>query len=252
MEYLITQLPLFVSLGATIVTVHLIVRLRRLEPLPVTFPSPKSEALIALIPLLVLVAVMALALWGAATTRSEPSAGMAAAPYTFAHALRQLALNLIIFLPFALVMLVRKHGLKTIGLTGNNLPESTLVGIVSGVAAGAVYGMLSTTFWFSAETVHRLVAQLGVGFSEEAIFRGFLQTRFSAWLGMYKGELLTAVLFALVHIPQRLFAATAGVDLLIDLFVLLVWGLVFGWAMRRLGNIAGLSILHAIINLFAP
>jgi membrane protease YdiL (CAAX protease family) len=180
MEYLIAQLPLFVSLGATIVVVHLIVRLRRLKPLTVTFPSPKSEALIALIPLLVLVALMALALWGAATTRSEPSSGMAAAPYTLAHALRQLALNLIIFLPFAVVMLVRKHGLRTIGLTRHNLPESTLVGIVSGVAAGAVYGMLSTTFWFSAETVHRVVAQLGVGFSEEAIFRGFLQTRFSA------------------------------------------------------------------------
>jgi membrane protease YdiL (CAAX protease family) len=68
---------------------------------------------------------------------------------------------------------------------------------------------------------------------------------------VYKGELLTAVLFALVHIPQRLFTATNGVDLLIDLFVLLVWGLVFGWAMRRLGNIVGLALLHAIINVVA-
>jgi membrane protease YdiL (CAAX protease family) len=246
MAYFLTQLPLLASLGAVLLIVFLFGRASKLAPLFPVFQSPKKEALIALIPLAILgafVVFMAVMVWKPGDASAEPGS------YTFGQALQQLIANLIILLPFAAVVGIRRQGLETIGLSRHSLLPSLLVGLIASGVTMVIYRYPISALWMKPGEIYRLVAQLGVGISEEAIFRGFLQTRFTAWMGARRAEIITAVTFALFHIPQRIAHGIAGASLAVDLLVLLAWGLVFGWAMRKMGNIAGLSLLHAVFNL---
>lgn len=246
MAYFLTQLPLLASLVAVLLIVSLFGQLPKREPQPLTFQSPITEALIALIPLAILgafVVFMAVMVWRPGEASADP------APYTFGQAIQQLIANLIILLPFAAVVGIRRQGMETIGISRHNLIVSLLVGLIASGATMVIYGYPITALWMKPGEVYRLIAHLGVGISEEAIFRGFLQTRFTAWLGALRGEIIIAVTFALIHIPQRIANDVAGASLATDLLVLLAWGLVFGWAMRKIGNMTGLALLHAVFNL---
>jgi membrane protease YdiL (CAAX protease family) len=149
-------------------------------------------------------------------------------------------------------MLLRRQDPKTIGASRHNLSASVIGGLVASVIASLIRGRLSFSFWLSALTIYRLIAQLGVGFSEEAIFRGYLLTRFSAQFKRTTAELLTAGMFAVVHIPQRLFKKSTAKELIVDLVMLFAWGWVFNVIKRRTGNITGLALLHAVVNVVEP
>jgi membrane protease YdiL (CAAX protease family) len=74
------------------------------------------------------------------------------------------------------------------------------------------------------------------GFCEEFAFRGFLQRIFSERLGGMKGFLLTAFLFALMHLDPWNFA---GVFLL---------GLFLGYLVYLTGNLWVAILMHALAN----
>ena len=84
-----------------------------------------------------------------------------------------------------------------------------------------------------------------VGFSEEILFRGYLQTRLVAY-GQLKGIIFTAVLFAVWHFGLDYYYATAG-----NVLATLVWtliripfSLVFGYFMVKTQNIIPPALFH--------
>jgi len=79
---------------------------------------------------------------------------------------------------------------------------------------------------------------LSVGFTEEAMFRGYLQLRLTAWLGTRRGWVLTAIVFTICHIGGSIF----------NLVAVFIIGLVYGWIMQKSENIVGLSIWHAFTD----
>jgi hypothetical protein len=81
-----------------------------------------------------------------------------------------------------------------------------------------------------------LVLGVGAGICEEALFRGYLQTRLVERWGRWPGILLTAACFALVHfdVAQGLFAFFVGMFL--------------GWLTARAGSIRPAMLVHAINN----
>lgn len=85
-----------------------------------------------------------------------------------------------------------------------------------------------------------LAVNLGVAvLAEELFFRGLLQTRLVSWLGAWAGIGLTALLFALVHIPfSPLFALVAGIA-----------GLGYGLIFHFSGRISLAIGLHLAVNL---
>ena len=246
------QMPYVIVLLSAVVCTVLMQYVVRIETPKIGFSAPPREALVAVIPLSILVVLTTIVFLGASATESSVASEVQRTSYTLGNAVRQLFLNAAIFLPFGITMLVRKQGLSTIGMGLRNLRSSLLVGLSASLVAIAVFGKLDSAFWFSADTLYRLIAQVGVGMSEEAIFRGYLQSRFSAWLGSDRGWLLVAAVFALVHIPQRMESGISGNELAVDMIVLVIWGLAFGWAMKKMGNIAGLIFLHAVMNLVGP
>lgn len=84
-----------------------------------------------------------------------------------------------------------------------------------------------------------LAVNLGVAvLAEELLFRGLLQTRLIAWLGVYPGILLTALLFGAVHAPfSPLFAMVAGVA-----------GLGYGLVFHYSGRLSLAVLLHGAVN----
>jgi membrane protease YdiL (CAAX protease family) len=57
----------------------------------------------------------------------------------------------------------------------------------------------------NAQRSLRQLIFFGGGFGEELLFRGFLQTRCTAWLGSTKGLFSASLIMAFAHIPQRIF-----------------------------------------------
>ena len=86
-----------------------------------------------------------------------------------------------------------------------------------------------------------------VGFVEEAIWRGYVQTRLIARIGRLRGLLITSLLFAVLwHFPGVYYTQASG-----DVLGALAYsslrffpGLLFGYIMIRSQSMIPSSILH--------
>ncbi len=140
--------------------------------------------------------------------------------------------------------------IRSAGVGRHNLWQACAIGLV-----------LSGLWCLPAALGHKLAPQFGgwpgwllfmalVGFAEEFLFRGYLQTRLIARLGMWRGWVLASFLFAVSHLPRYLFhdglgpaaaiVATAG---------LIPSGLALGFIMLRTQNLLAPAIFHTITDL---
>jgi membrane protease YdiL (CAAX protease family) len=84
---------------------------------------------------------------------------------------------------------------------------------------------------------------------EEIFFRGFLLNEFWQTMGVWRANLASSSLFALVHFPGWFALGKAMPIVLTDALGLLVLGMIFGWAMKKTGSLWTAYILHALNNL---
>lgn len=226
---------------------------------PLKFVYPRREALVALSLVALITALLAvifsLSSQPAPQPGSTPSAGVqSVAPAAFTYTLprlgNQVGLAAIIALPFALALLIRRQPPLSAGLGKANAKAGIQLGValalISIFLSGKTYTVLNG---LSLSQGLYFAAMLVVGFTEEFIFRGYIQPRLMSWLGDNRGWLLTAGIFSLWHLPQKLLVErVAGPDLLINLAVLFVFGLVLGWVMRKSGSILAPGLYHAVHN----
>jgi membrane protease YdiL (CAAX protease family) len=82
------------------------------------------------------------------------------------------------------------------------------------------------------------VALLFTAVPEETVFRGFLQRALSAWLTPPVGIAVSALLFALAHLPNRTREGWPPVgELILELTLLMVFGLLMSWTVWRSGGL---------------
>jgi len=84
---------------------------------------------------------------------------------------------------------------------------------------------------------------------EEIFFRGFLLNKFWQATGFWQANLASSSLFALVHFPGWFVLDRAMPLVAADALGLVVFGMVFGWAMKKTGSLWTAYILHALNNL---
>ena len=84
---------------------------------------------------------------------------------------------------------------------------------------------------------------------EEIYFRGFLLNRFWQTMGFWRANLASSSLFALIHFPGWYALGKAAPHFAFDALGLLVFGMVFGWAMKKTGSLWSAYVLHALNNL---
>lgn len=86
----------------------------------------------------------------------------------------QLALNATIVAPFVAWVVWRRLGASALRLSTQDAITSLLIGALVSIACIAILGKLSWSFRSAPGTWWLLLAMLGVGASEEMIFRGFV------------------------------------------------------------------------------
>jgi membrane protease YdiL (CAAX protease family) len=239
-----------ISMAALVGLTWLVSKRGMMEPVSISFSDPRLESLIAMIPTIFLFGLLSF-IWVGTTSQNGVTLNEGASPmttYTLGDAFGQISLNLLILFPFFITMALRKQGWETMGLPHKNILSALLIGVLVSLVVITANGKLYAMFWLAGGRIFQCLGQVGVGFSEEAIFRGYLQVRFSAWQTKY-GWILVAVLFCLWHLPIKLaMGVTSIAQLALSMTMILIYGLVAGWAMKFTGNILGLALIHAVIN----
>lgn len=220
----------------------------RFKRRPLVFQFPRREGLVSL-GLLVLAGA---AQWALLPRAAEALGLPAASTGDFTFTIMNLGTRVLIWglllLPFGASLLIRRQPLLSVGLGRQTWNASLQLGVALALMAvflrGKVYPIINGAV--QAPQLIFLLAALVMAFVEESIFRGFVMLRLSAWLGQTWGWLLSAVLYVIWCLPERIYLQhLAWPDLGIDLALLLAFGLLQGWIMRKSGQIVAPTLFNA-------
>ena len=244
---LIAQLPATACLVVTLAAFMAAGAWRELRDACEVDERRKATRRIVALALLGLVAVTAAILLS--PVGSPPQGSPAPhASYGAKSALFQLALNATIVAPFVAWVVWRRQGAAALGVGKQDLLPSLAVGACVSLACVAMLGKLSISFWSSPGTWWLLLAMLGVGASEELIFRGFALGALAKRWSRPSAELWSAVMFSVVHLPQRLGHGLSMAEIAVSLAILFTWGWCYAATMRKGRNVPGLALVHAVTN----
>lgn len=151
------------------------------------------------------------------------------------------------------IVILSKESISSIGIAKKNLLKS----VIAGITIGIVYYLLVINVFkvnkvmniISTESFNTFINFLIVGFVEEVIYRGYLQTRLISWLGTFKGCFSTSVIFAFTHLPHRLIVEGLNfTDASINCTLLIPVSLLYGYIMIKTRNVVANSIFHTFTD----
>ncbi|MFN9603387.1 MAG: CPBP family intramembrane glutamic endopeptidase, partial [Planctomycetota bacterium] len=171
------------------------------------------------------------------------------ASYGAKNALIQVATNTLIVAPFVGWVIWRRRGAAALGLSKEVFLRSLAIGACVALACILMLGRVSTEFWSSPSTWWVLVAMLGVGASEELIFRGLLLSSLAKRLQRVSAEGWSAAIFSGFHLPNQLASGYSASEITFSLLLLHIWGWCYAAAMRKGKNVPGLALVHAVTNI---
>ncbi|MFN6144768.1 MAG: CPBP family intramembrane glutamic endopeptidase [Planctomycetota bacterium] len=141
-----------------------------------------------------------------------------------------------------------RKGSGVLGIGSADAGAALAVGLGVAFACIAMLGRWSAAFWSVPGTWWALAAMLGVGVSEELVFRGCLLGGLARRLSRARAEWWSAAGFAVFHLPHHLAVGMPPGDIAVSLALLLVWGWCYAFAMRTGRHVPGLALVHAITN----
>ncbi len=169
-----------------------------------------------------------------------------------------IAVNIVLALLCIALVLARKQGLSSVGISKNNILPSLSFGLLLGAVAllfnnGIVPALLYG--WPLAPVgsafINFLYQLAVIGFTEELVFRGYVQTRL---YGLFKKDIpamaVGGLLFSLMHVPFQLASGNRVPDagFFLWLVVLVFMHLLFNFIYRRHSVLWGVSVFHALNN----
>ena len=158
------------------------------------------------------------------------------------------------FLPVVIVMKRTKQYRGSIGINRENVGRMLGVGFTLTAVLLAAEGFLAPSLGggftgFSTSMAYAFIVYAITGFSEEIVWRGYIQTRLAAYSGTLKGLLATSMLFALVHFPVRYYQFSgAPLEALASALLLFPTSLLLGYMMLRCQNIIPSSVFHLFLD----
>ncbi|MGE7688406.1 CPBP family intramembrane glutamic endopeptidase [Lysinibacillus sp. NPDC097214] len=110
------------------------------------------------------------------------------------------------------------------------------------------YFINQQSFQFSLSLDDYLNSFIMAGIAEEIVFRGFILQELNKRLAFWKANIITALLFLVVHYPIWIYN-----DIIFQfgshLYVFLL-GLLFGFVYKKTGSLWAVILLHAVHNFF--
>jgi membrane protease YdiL (CAAX protease family) len=232
------EIILNISEWAGVIAVTLLLSMsRRFGARPVAFKYQRREVILSVILSVLLVLASLYANLGLSLPTQPEGAALPA----------QFLWALILVIPVALLILIRRQPLLSIGLSR----PSTRAGLLVGVALALITLLLRNKVYslldgISPAEFDGLLLSLALAFAGEVVFRGFIQLRFTGWLGRTGGWLLTAFIYWLFCLPFTWLVS--GGDLArfsTAAAVQMVQALVLGRIMHRTGNVLASGLYQA-------
>jgi membrane protease YdiL (CAAX protease family) len=215
---------------------------------PLIFAYPRREGLVALGGLLLVAAILWTSFPGFPAPLLLPPETIKT--FTFQQTVLQVAVAALACAPFLLALILRRQPLLSAGLGKQTRSASLYLGLALALLTLFLRGKIYTILGgISTPQALYLAAMLAAGLASEFIFRGFVQLRLSSWLGDTAGWLASAGIYALWQLPQKIFLVGINPNGLAPaLLEALLAGLVYGWIMRKSGNVLASGIYAAIHN----
>ncbi len=168
------------------------------------------------------------------------------------YALSTLLGYVVLSLPVFVAIKITKPNKEELGLYSNRLWQSVLCGGIFIVAA-VFLAPFAIFFVFG----NALIPSFGAvwlailsGVFEEFIFRGYLQGALYAYVGRWRGVLLCALVFALFHLPARIYTSGMGIEIaLLSTIPLFLAGLMYSTTTLIFKNIYAAIGLHIAANI---
>lgn len=233
-----------------ILIVHLLFKVLKSRPKPPKLADRRNEAALSFL-VFVVVFVMLFA-WTAfrryVLVYSSPP------PWDGNHVLLFTFFYAMLLLPMIIAMRRTGQSLGSIGINEKESRRMITMGITLGAVIMIIYGFAAP---FLGGSLAELSPSLFFGFvafainssSEEAVFRGYIQTRLTAYWGTFKGLAVTSLLFAVWHFPVTYFQFSGAVlEALAWASTRLFPGLIMGYIMLRSQSIIPCSIFHLFWN----
>ena len=148
------------------------------------------------------------------------------------------------------------QALKSVGWTTKNFTKSIYLAIGLGVLFAAEALLVNSikyggSFNFLAIplTPIMFLGALGISLatavSEETVFRGFIFARLASVLGEWRGNIVTSIAWALVHLPVTIFVFRYdAMQILTFLFLTFLFGAASAFVYARTGNVVSSVLLH--------
>ena len=244
---LVLQVVFFLLLGGA---VYGLSRLLRCNLPLAEFKNPRRSAIYSLLALSVIVTILTTLVLIIYFLRGR-SPDRQIEIYKIRHLVPQVIGLAIYIIPVALVMIKNKETLATVGITRRNLWQSLLIG--SALALTTFYfqpgGLISKLARLQPHHAIAFVYFFCVGFEEEFLYRGYLQTRLVAWLGKPRGWVLASVIMAYVHIINLLWIRGECISkAFLASTALIPVSLLMGFIMLRTGNLVAPGLFHTFAN----
>ena len=229
--------------------IYLLSRVFRVRSKPIAIANSKREAILACL-------VMAAAFFIVFAWRAWMHLSQFDLRSAFYIDFIDISLMLVLYIPVLLVvaLAMKRSGqsLESIGITGKDRGRMLALGLAISAIFVMISGLLAPSLGvsfagFSPSLAYGLVLFAIAGFSEEIVWRGYVQTRLTAYSGKLTGLVITSLLFAILwHFPVAYYVETSGVVLeaLAWAMMRVVPGLLFGYLMLKSQNIIPSSIFH--------
>jgi len=233
-----------------VVVVYLLSRALKIRPKSIAIEGLRRETVAVLLVIVaLLVARFALDTSGKfAVLPTSPLYGPPGGPPPAAVDVLWYALVSAIYTVIVILAIKRTgQSLGSIGITGVDKWRNLILGLVlSAIYLGAYLGAWRRAFpGFSVSLVYTFIFSAIVGFSQEIVWRGYVQTRLTAKVGTIMGLVATALVFAFWHFPMTYFAFSGvGLEALAEILMKVPASLLLGYIMLKSQNIIPGSIFH--------
>ncbi len=173
--------------------------------------------------------------------------------YSFNSVLQIFFLFVIVFSPVYIAIRRNRESLQSIGISRLNLIPSIILAVFLIIIIGCAvfYYKPDLTFAINSNCFWGLIYFAIIGFGEEIVFRGYLQSRLILWLGKLKGWLISSVIFALMHFWQRIFVMNfTPSEALLNIMLLMLPSCFLGFLMLQTNNVVAPGIVHTFMDWF--
>jgi len=152
----------------------------------------------------------------------------------------------IIFIIIALIKISRDD-MDSVYISKGNLKLGLIIGLVTFLGLFLLSALITTQNISFSKFISLipsiLIIALADGFMEELLFRGLFLKRFEPFVGAGLSNLLTALIYSLVHLQ-----VTFTPNLPIFLIATFLFGLLWGYITQKMGSIWASALFHAGVD----